>query len=145
MGRRRLPWLALVIVVVAMAWPALRRPPTDGYPLSTYPMFSSDRGPWSEVVTVVGRDPDGAVVRLSPRAIGGTDEPMVAIRTAAIAVGGGHADTYCDEVAGRLGAHPVVVELEVVTERHHAVEYFTAGEDPRERRVHARCAAGGGS
>ncbi|QGG96204.1 hypothetical protein [Actinomarinicola tropica] len=143
MSRR---WQAVVLVVVALvvAWPALRRPPTDGFPLSTYPMFASDRGAESVVATAVGRTPDGQRVRLSPEVLAGTDEPMLAVSTARRAVASDDADTWCGEVARRAsgttdGGEPVAA-IEVVVETHDAVAHFVDDAPPLDVEVHATCA-----
>src|SRR5690606_41860109 len=112
-------------------WPALRHPPRDGFPLSTYPMFASDRGTLSVVATAVGVTDGEARVRLSPHALAGTDEPMLAVSTARRAVEGGRAEPWCDEVADRLarcaphvGRAPLVA-VEAVAEAHDAVAFFS--------------------
>lgn len=114
----------MLVVALLTAIPALRRPPTDGFPLSTYPMFAADRGDTSTISTAVGITADGEVVRLSPEVLSGSDEPMQAISTAAASVREGRADTWCAQVAGRVDDGDVVV-VEVRRETHDIIRYFT--------------------
>ena len=89
------------LVVLA---PLLRAPKDDTYPLSTYPMFATDRGAVHEIATAVGIDTDGSVMRLSPRSIAGTDEVVLASVTVARAVARGEADELCAELVEFLAA-----------------------------------------
>lgn len=133
----------LVLVALVVAWPALRRPPTDGFPLSTYPMFASDRGPVSVVATAVGRTADGARLRLSPELLAGSDEPMLAISTARRAVGAGDEVAWCAEVALRVsrsaGGGDRIAEVEVVVETHDAVAHLVDDAPPLDVEVRAAC------
>lgn len=133
----------LVLVALVVAWPALRRPPTDGFPLSTYPMFASDRGPESVVATAVGRTADGERVRLTPQALAGSSQPMLAVSTARRAVASGDAERWCEEVARRAtgeehGGEPIV-QIEVVVETHDAVAHLVDDAPPLDVEVHATC------
>lgn len=136
-GRRAVVLLAVALIV---AWPALRRPPTDGFPLSTYPMFASDRGPTSVVATAVGRTAEGDRHRLSPEVLAGSDESMMAIAAANRAVRDDRADEWCREVAAR--ADPTeVARVEVVVETHDAVASLADDADPLAIEVLATCEA----
>ncbi|HSL56527.1 MAG TPA: hypothetical protein VK866_01665 [Acidimicrobiales bacterium] len=140
MGRRFGPWLVLVAVVGAMVAPALWRPPTDGYPLSTYPMFAGDRGPESVVATAVGLDAAGDRHRLSPELISGSDEPMLAIATVSRSVRDGRADALCAEIARRVAASGRDLEaVDVVVERHDSVAFFAGDGTPTTVTSHATC------
>lgn len=125
---RALAYVVLAAVLVALLGPPLWPPAEDSYPLSTYPMFSRDRGRTSVVATVVGRDGDGGEHRLSPGLIGGADEPMLAVATAARAVDEGPpgARRLCQQVAERVAASDRghVVEVVVQVERHDPVAHF---------------------
>lgn len=122
-------------------------PAADSYPLSTYPMFSRDRGARSEVATFVGRDGEGAPRRLSPTLIGGTDEPMLAVATAARAARGPADEQVrrCAQVAARVARSPraelaAVVEVVLQVERHDPVAFVTGARTrPESVRVLARC------
>jgi hypothetical protein len=128
----------LVAVALVMAWPALRRPPVDGYPLSTYPMFATDRGDTSTIATAVGVTSDGEVVRLSPEVLAGSDEPMQAISTASAAIRDGRADAWCAQVAARIDSDDVEV-VEVRRETHDVMSHFTDDADPLDVDVVTRC------
>lgn len=139
--RGRAAYGALVVAVVAMLAPVVRD--RDSYPLSTYPMFATDRGRISTVATVVGLTAGGGVERLTPQLIGGADEVVLAVETAARAVraGGERPAALCREVAGRVaGARPEVTAVEVRVETHDAIAYFTDdATEPRAVEVRARC------
>jgi hypothetical protein len=133
-----------VLLALAVGWPALRSSPGDGFPVSSYPMFASDRGRIVTLATAVGLTDRGEELRLGPPAVGGGDEVMLAASAARLAVAGSGPDArrYCSEVADRVadGAGPAeVTMIEVRTEERDAVA------DPRARRpargltVHARC------
>lgn len=128
----------LVAVALVMAIPALRRPPTDGFPLSTYPMFARDRGETSTIATAVGLTGDGSEVRLSPEVLAGSDEPMQAISTAAAAVRDGRGEAWCQEVSARIDDVEVVA-VEVRRETHDVVAYFTDDAPALDVDVVARC------
>jgi hypothetical protein len=130
----------LVVLAAAVAWPAVDPSPSDGFPVSSYPMFASDRGRIVDVATAVGLDDRGAALRLDPHAIGGGDEVMLAASAVrrAVAAGGAEAARFCAEVAGRVD-DPHVVAVELRTERHDAVADPTADRPPVAVTVHARC------
>jgi hypothetical protein len=130
----------LVVVAIAVLWPAVRRPPQDSFPLSTYPMFSFPLDPVADIDLVVGVDAAGADIRLSPESIAGTDEVIQAGGAVARAVAGRGDDpaALCQRVADRLvGEDPVAVEVR--TDRYDAIAWFRGDRDPLERTVHARC------
>lgn len=142
-------WRAVVVstvIVVAVALPGLRwvveTEPSDGFPISTYPMFTRDPGRIVEVPTVVARRADGTVERLSPQAIAGTDQVIQASVTVRAAVAAGHGATQalCDEVAARIGG----ADLAVLVERHDAIAWAEDNaSEPIDRRTVLRCEAGG--
>ena len=109
----------------------------DGVPFSTYPMFARDRGRNVEVPTVVAVR-DGAVERLSPSAIAGTDQVIEASVVVATAVRAGATATaaLCEEVLGRVEG---VDEVRVVVERYDALRWAAGDEEPAERRVVGTC------
>lgn len=130
-----------MVLAMVVAWPALRRPPTDGFPLSTYPMFATDRGREARVATAVGLTAHGERVRLSPELLAGTDEPMIAVGAARDAVSdAGSPETWCAEVARRVAAgRPGVERIDVVVEEHDAVAHFADDADPLAVDVRATC------
>lgn len=126
--------LATVVVVAAVVSPALRD--HDSFPLSTYPVYASTRASTVTLSTVIGFDADGDVRRLSPQLIARTDDPLIAesLVDDAIAADGG--DALCAEVAARVPADVVAVE---VVEEHHDVAARGRGETLLERVTRARC------
>ena len=158
-----------VAVCLVVLWPVVAHPDRDGFPLSTYPMFSSPRSATEPISTVAGVDRRGRAHWLSPTLVNGTREVVQAAAVVGLEVAAGRADRLCREVAGRLAgggtAEPdgaggpagddrpapfdaTIVTVEVLTVRYDAVAYFggrPAGVGPRdalqplERVVHARC------
>jgi hypothetical protein len=144
MRRRLVAYAAAAIVLAAMLGPPLRGVDRDSYPLSTYPMFSRDRGPVSRVATAVGLEADDDLHRLDPHLVAGTDEVMLAVQTVSGAVRGGPESTrrLCEQIAGRVAAHPDldrVVTVVIRVEEHHAVRYFRGERTPRSAEEHGSC------
>lgn len=146
---RRARWRALLVsaaVVVAVTTPGVRMlvspEAPDGFPLSTYPMFTRDRGRVVEVATVIAESPRGKVERLSPQTIAGTDQVVQAGVTVrrAVTAGAGASGRLCDEVAGRVAAPATVA---VVVERYDVIRWSAGDREPLERRTHAECEARG--
>lgn len=132
-------WVTTVVAVVVVA-PAVWPHASDGFPISTYPMFTSERGRVMALDTVVLADEDGARQRLSPGAISGTDEVVLASTTVRRAIAGGRSASIrlCRDVAARVDRPG---EIQVVTEVHDTVELLRDGTEPRSTVVHARCSA----
>jgi hypothetical protein len=131
----------LVAVVVVVALPALRQPPRDGFPLSTYPMFAAERDREVVVATAVGIGPEtGEVERLDPGVIADTDEVMLAAETVRLAVQGGGGARLCNEIADRLAGDADIDEVELRLETYDAVDYFDGDKDPLDVTVEASCA-----
>lgn len=105
-----------VAVVLAVAWPLLRDPGEDSFPLSTYPMFARARPKVAAFHTALAFDADGRSIPLGTRAIGGTAEPVHAAVTVQRAIDEGRAALLCRQIAERIGADgPAgVVSVEVV-------------------------------
>ncbi len=135
----RTRWVVTVAVALAVLAPAVLPGGADGFPISTYPMFTSDRGRVVALDTVVLVDGDGRH-RLSPEVIGGTDEIVLAAVVVSDAIDGGTVtlDRLCREVVARVDRAGTV---EVVTERHDAVALLQRDEPPLEVEVHHRCEA----
>ncbi|MDE0701617.1 MAG: hypothetical protein OXH61_12965 [Acidimicrobiaceae bacterium] len=132
---RVLPVFAALLVLS----PLVRDPTSDTYPLSTYPMFATDRGNVHTIATAVERT-DDEFERLSPKLIAGTDEAVLASVTVTRAVRLGEADILCEEILERIGAGR---RIEVRTETLDVVEFSVEGSSDSTVSVHARC--GGGS
>jgi hypothetical protein len=126
---------AAAAVLAPAVWPDA----SDGFPISTYPMFTAERGRVVGLDTVV-LERDGRRERLSPALVGGADEIVLAAATVQRAIAGGPAtvERLCREVAGRLDRAGTV---EVVTEVYDTVELLQHGAEPLERRVHGACEA----
>ena len=126
-------------VSLAVVLPAALPGGADGFPISTYPMFTSDRGRVMAIDTVVLVNAEGRQ-RLSPTTIGGTDEIVLAAVTVSNAIHDGPValERLCREVAGRIAAQATI---EIVTETHDTIELLQSDAPPLEIRVHARCQA----
>lgn len=139
------PRIVTLLVVAALVSPAVARPPRDDFPLSTYPMFATDRGPVSSIATAVGWTTDGDRVRLSPRLLAGAAEPILAVRTARVAVSSGAAADWCAEVATRVAAddsRAEVERIEVVVETHETARSAGGDDEPLAVEPHAECPVG---
>lgn len=126
-------------MVAAVAAPILSPPEDDGFPLSTYPMFSRARSQVTSVSTAVGYGEGGERLGLSPTVIGGTREVIQASTTVAQEVAAGTVEEFCREVLSRAPGE--VTAVEIVTETYDVIAYFDGATDPQQRDVHARCAA----
>jgi hypothetical protein len=135
----RMRWVVTAGVAVAVLAPAVLPGGADGFPISTYPMFTRDRGRVVALDTVLLVDGDGRH-RLSPAVIGGTDEIVLAAVIVGDAVAGGPValDHLCREVAARVDRTGTV---EIVTERHDTVALLQDDQPPVDVDVHHRCEA----
>jgi hypothetical protein len=144
-GERRRALVVAAAVLAAVALPGIRMIASadapDGLPLSTYPMFASDRDRVVELPSVVTVGPGGGVERLSPKAIAGTDQVMQAMQAVRQAVRTGPAATHalCEEVADRVDAPATVA---VVVERYDAIAWSEGDGEPFDRRTLVTCEAG---
>ena len=132
-------WLLTLAVGAAVVAPAVLPDAKDDFPISTYPMFTSERGEVVDLDTAVLVDDEGRH-RLSPEAIGGTDEIVAAAVTVSNAIAGGSAtlDLLCQDIADRVDDRG---EVQIVTERHDAVDLLRDGAPAIEVTVHERCPA----
>ena len=128
--------MVLGIVAAAVLSPLARDPQSDTYPLSTYPMFATNRGEEHRIPTVVEVLDGGVTKRLSPELIAGTDELVLTAVTVSRAVRDGQAEALCGEVADRLGAGR---RARVQTERHNVIDLVAEGAPPLAVDVHAEC------
>lgn len=132
--------MVTVVAVAVVAAPAVWPEPEDDFPISTYPMFTAERGRVVDLDTAVLVD-GGGRHRLSPEEVGGTDEIVAAAVAVsrAIAEGPTALTTLCDDIADRVDAPGTV---EVVTERHDAVALLQHGAPPVAIEVHHACETG---
>lgn len=118
----------------------------DGFPLSTYPMYSRARPAVVTLVAANGRTDDGDRVALSLGLIGESDDPLVVAGELRAAIADGRAGTRCAEIAARAvaaGARMAdVAVIEVVSERHDLVDQVVGVPSLVERTVHASCEVG---
>lgn len=143
-------YLISVLLLGATVAPGFRDPSADGYPLSTYPMFSKRRGRVHNVTSALAVAADGSVERVPPRYIANA-ETMQAVRTLSSAVRAGEAQALklCRAIAERLRAadDPDFVRsasVELVTERVDAIDFLAGRAQPLDKRVHASCPVRGG-
>lgn len=143
-GARRAPQRMIRLVLTAallaaLVWPVVTN--TDGYPLSTYPMYSRARGTAVDFVVANGLGPSGERRRLSLELIGQSDDPLVVAGELRAAVREGRADRRCSAIARRVAetAGLEVETIEVVTERHDTIALVLDEESLLSRTEHARC------
>jgi hypothetical protein len=134
-------WAAVgVLLIGALLWPLTHG--RDGFPLSTYPMFSGARGTEAKLAHVVARRADGSATPMPPRMLG-TAEIMQAAQIARNAAKDrGRAQELCVRVAERAAADPDwadAVAVEVRTDEYDAVAYWSGSRSSLASRVHARC------
>ncbi len=147
MTREHVAWgLVGAVLLALLLWPLVDG--HDGFPLSTYPMFSEDRGRIVRLAHVVGRTAGGEVRPLPPRVLG-TFEVMQAAQTARIASKrSDHADRLCTRVAAALHDDAALatefVAVEVRTDRYDIVSYWQTGR-PLDGTLHASCPVAGGA
>ena len=134
--RRSVRLLLVGVAALVVLSPLARDPQSDTYPLSTYPMFASDRGEVHRIATVVEVRDDGTTARLSPELIAGTDEVILTAVTVSRAVRDGDAGELCQEVAARLGAGR---RARVQTETHDVTELIARGAPASAIDIHAEC------
>jgi hypothetical protein len=130
----------LATLAAVVAWPALVPHPADGFPVSSYPMFASDRDRTVVLATAVGLTAEGEVHRLGPGTIGGGDEVMLAAEAARLAIAAGRTEArrFCAEVADRVDDEDLRL-VQVRTETRDAVADPRARELPLAVEVHAEC------
>lgn len=141
-GRRLLVATWSVGLLGALLWPILRDPPTDGFPLSNYPMFShAKEHENARIVHVVGVSREGRHRPVPPELLG-SEEVMQASQTVQVAIARGHARELCRHTAARVTDDPDhgdIEHLEVRTDFYDAVAYFAGDTKPHGTQIHARC------
>lgn len=140
-GFRRWPAALLSAAVIALTLaPGFGE--QDSFPLSNYPMFSSNRAqPWISVV--VGIDAQGEQRPIPPRLVANA-EVMQAAQTIANAVKRRQAKPLCERVAARIAQEPdwqTAVAVEVQSRQFDPRTYFLSaeGREPLRVRKRARC------
>jgi len=125
-----------VALLALVAWPVVRDPRDDAFPLSTYPMFAEPRTTALTMDYALGETAAGERRTLSPRLVG-TGEVMQAYARFERAVHTGQAAALCAEIAARLHATDIAV-VRIVTGQHDAVDYLVRHRIGIERE-RARC------
>jgi hypothetical protein len=120
------------VLVVLVAWPLLRDPRDDAFPLSTYPMFAQRRSTTLTMDYALGETATGERRTLSPR-LAGTGEVLQAYVLFDRVVHGPREglQQLCTQIAARVAADPDyhdVVAIRIVTGRHDAVDYLVRGK-----------------
>ena len=115
----------------------------DGFPLSTYPMYSRSRGDAVTFATAQAVDGAGGITTLTLSVIGDSDDPLIVAGELRDAIRDDRAQQRCDEIARRAAAWqglPDGVErIDVVTERHDVVAQVEGAPSLLDRTVHASC------
>ena len=140
MGRRARILITAGVTAALMAPVVLDR---DGFPLSTYPMYSRARGDAVTFATAQAVDADGMTSALTPGIIGESDDPLIVAGELREAIRDGRAAQRCDEIASRAagwrGLPPGAVRIEVVTERRDVVAQVEGAPSLLDRTIHAAC------
>ena len=138
------PVVVGLVAVLATLWPLTRSLRHDSFPLSNYPMFTSDQPEVTSFVRAVGVRADGNEDVLPPLLAGGSVEVIHANRTLNRALREGRGDEMCAEIAERVaGDRADVVTVLIVTETYDVVDALRADDPaPIERDVRAECPVG---
>ena len=145
----RLHAYGLSAIVIAAVLSPLRLDPQDpaqdSFPLSTYPMFSYDRGRTASVTIALAIGPDGYEAPIPPGFIA-TSETMQAMKTLAKSVrqGGERARELCRAIAQRVASSPdpvfaPAVQVAFVRATFDSISYLEGKRLPLARQVHMRC------
>jgi hypothetical protein len=133
------------LLLGATLYPALLPPHDDGFPLSTYPMFATEKPKRVAVMSALALGDGGVEHALSPGYIANA-EAMQALQTLkkSVAAGKRSARALCDRIAARVAerAEPELARarhVAIVTQEHDAVAYLTGDEQALSRTVHVRC------
>lgn len=131
--------LALVGAVLA---PLLRTPDADSFPLSTYPMFASQRPTQQTYLYALGATAAGTRRVLDPAHVG-TGEVLQALEVFehAHAAGSRELAALCSSIAARVAAAADLADItaiRIVSGTHDAVEYLARGRVGEERDI-MRC------
>jgi hypothetical protein len=115
----------------------------DGFPLSTYPMYSRTRGDAVTLATAQAVDADGTTSALTLAVIGDSDDPLIVAGELRDAIRDGRADRRCDEIAERAadwdGLPVGSITIEIAIERHDVVAQVEGRLSLLERTVRASC------
>lgn len=120
-------------------------PEQDSFPLSTYPMFSYDRGRVASVTVALALGPNGYEAAIPPSFVA-TSETMQALKTIAKSVreGGERAEQLCASIAARVASSPddafrAATEVAFVRNTVDTIDYLSGNGAARDRAVELRC------
>ena len=149
MNNEHSPVYAYVVslaLVAAVLWPALRTPPQDSFPLSTFPMFSRKRPAEVLIDHVVAVDEQGVAQVVPPQLVAGVEVLQTKVAIAhAVRSGKAGRQRLCREVAARLASEPAwrhAKRVEVRRDRFAVLKYFSDSRKPLHTQVYARCNIG---
>jgi hypothetical protein len=134
--------------LAAVLYPMLldpQDPRQDGFPLSTYPMFSYDKPRTASVTSAVAIAEGGAEEAIPPEFVA-TSETMQALRTIAKSVNAGrkHARRLCTAIAERvaLSTDPAFARAErvaLISVTVDSIRFLAGDRTPLSRTEHVRC------
>ena len=134
------------LLLGATLYPAFLPPHDDGFPLSTYPMFATEKPERVAVMSALVQGDGGWSRALSPGYIANA-EAMQALQTLkkSVAAGRRSARALCEQIALRVAqrAEPELAgarHVAIVTQEHEAIAYLRGDAEPLSRTVHVRCA-----
>ena len=133
------------LLLGATLYPAFLAARDDGFPLSTYPMFATEKPKRVAVMSALALGEGGFEHALSPSYIANA-EAMQALQTLrkSVAAGRRSAHALCAQIAQRV-AERAESELArarhvaIVTQEHDAIAYLSGAEQALSREVHVRC------
>lgn len=135
-------WAYLVAAVaIGAVLSSLRSSARDSFPLSTYPMFASQRGT-PTLFAVVATTADGKEQTI-PAALVASGEVLqtkVLIQRT-VERGPAALEDLCVRTAEKLGRepNPELTSVEIVRRRYDPIAYFESGPQPIERKLLFRC------
>ncbi len=120
-------------------------PSQDSFPLSTYPMFSYDRGRIASVTIALAFGPNGLEVPIPPGFVA-TSETMQAMKTIAKSVrqGGARERELCRSIAERVASSTdpefrTANQVAFVRNTVDSIDYLAGNTRPLTRQVHMHC------
>jgi hypothetical protein len=132
----------------AVLYPLLLDPQNsdhDGFPLSTYPMFSYDKPRTATVTSAVALGPDGSERAVPPEFVA-TSETMQALRTIAKSVRAGRKQSrqLCESIAAHVAdsTAPEFAQarhVALITVTVDSIRYLAGDRTPLRRKQHVRC------
>ena len=143
-------YVTSALLLGATAYPAFLPPRQDGFPLSTYPMFTTGKPSRVAVMSALALgergDDGGFEATLAPSYVANA-EAMQALSTLrkSVAAGRRSARELCEQIAARVAAkgEPELAaarHVALVTQEHDAIRYLSGDTAPLSRKVHVRCA-----